>query len=599
MIVVILSSCLLALTLSSPVRIARDLNSGSDEAMSTQMQLVNALMLQRMMQSRRLNAFPNSNRFRDWNYMAYLNRLGQSPWLNNYGPSVANGMNVLAQTGVGMTSLSADMSLEDMGGTIQQMLATLGLPDYGLPLDPTYDDPFGPGLDTNPFGFDQKNPGGAAAKGVDAQPPAAAVLPFLDPLQGTDVVGLNLGDDRTDAGSNQTAGHLATGVDFNPGDLLPNAGLLSQPWPVEDLLQAPQSAQAQGVDGAVSSVGAAMEGQSMDDGVDTNSMAESLEGVDTIANLAESLEGSISASDEADLLRVDLADATGDGAADHGYDANLDAHNEVDLGPAGSSEDDVYLDHRYAGFNGATFDPSDDTLNNIDPCRMFHCGRGEVCELDVGGNPLCLCQDISTCPTNVPDLQNVCSTNNETYENHCQFYASKCALESTTAHRIHLDYVGPCKHMAPCLDTQLDEFPLRLRDWLKTILVQMYEQDRQSPGILSPAERATMKRLYNEQHLLPPGAHSPQMLLDDFTHNYHHFTYPVHWQFHQLDRHPVDGYLTHSELAPLREPGIPLEHCATRFFTACDTSGDAHVSLREWAKCFGLREEDIDANYIF
>lgn len=585
--------------------------------MLTQSQLANALMFQRMLQSRRLNTFPNSNRFQNWNYMAYLNRLRQSPFLNYYGPPMGNGMNVLAQNVAGMTSNSGDMSMEDTVGmisTIQQILATLGLPDYGLPLDPTYDDPFGPGLGTNPVGFDQKNPGGPVAEVVNPPPPPpAAVLPFLDSLQDTDLVELNLGDDQTVAGSNQTAGLLAASnepavVDFNPGEPLPIAGLMNQPGPVEDWLQPPQP--AEGVDEAVSSVGEATEfvlditalaGQLMED-MDTNSMAESVESVATNSISSESVEDSVSASDEADLLRVVLMDATGDIAVDYGYGTNPHADNEVDLGPggtAGSNQEDDYLDYRYTDFNGATFDPSDTMLNKNDPCKKFHCGHGEVCELNVEGDPLCLCQDMSTCPTNIPDLQTVCGTNNETYENHCQFYASKCELESTMARRIHLDYVGSCKYIAPCLNTELEEFPLRLRDWLKNILIQMYEQDLQSPGILSPRERATMKRLYNEEHRLPRGDYSPQMLLDDFTHNYYHFTYPVHWHFHQLDQHPVDGYLTHSELAPLRMPGIPLQHCATRFFTACDTSGDADISLREWAKCFSLREEDIDPNYIF
>lgn len=31
--------------------------------------------------------------------------------------------------------------------------------------------------------------------------------------------------------------------------------------------------------------------------------------------------------------------------------------------------------------------------------------------------------------------------------------------------------------IAPCLDSELTEFPLRMRDWLKNVLVTLYERD--------------------------------------------------------------------------------------------------------------------------
>lgn len=32
--------------------------------------------------------------------------------------------------------------------------------------------------------------------------------------------------------------------------------------------------------------------------------------------------------------------------------------------------------------------------------------------------------------------------------------------------------------IAPCLDSELTEFPLRMRDWLKNVLVTLYERDQ-------------------------------------------------------------------------------------------------------------------------
>lgn len=49
-------------------------------------------------------------------------------------------------------------------------------------------------------------------------------------------------------------------------------------------------------------------------------------------------------------------------------------------------------------------------------------------------------------------------------------------------------------------------------------------------------------------------------------------------------------YLSHTELAPLRAPLIPMEHCTTRFFEACDLDNDKYIALEEWASCFGIKE---------
>ncbi|XP_072898449.1 uncharacterized protein [Hemitrygon akajei] len=298
---------------------------------------------------------------------------------------------------------------------------------------------------------------------------------------------------------------------------------------------------------------------------------------------------------ESQIAEVDLVDSKEDIAMDYEDSTSFNTGNKAGLikggTPGSKSESD----------NAASFIQGNlgNIKNEINSCKNFHCGHGKVCELSENGNPYCICQDMSTCPTDMPDLQNVCGTNNETYENHCQFYVSKCQLESTTAQRIHLDYVGPCKYITPCLNDELDEFPSHLRDWLKNILMQLHEQDLNSPGTLSQREHAAIKDIYTYEIQLPSSDRSLELFRNDFIDNYHLFVYPIHRQFKQLDQYPMDGYLTHSELAPLHIPLIPLEHCTSRFFTVCDADGDGNLSLREWGKCFGLKEEDIDPNYIF
>ncbi|XP_027548565.1 SPARC-like protein 1 isoform X2 [Neopelma chrysocephalum] len=235
----------------------------------------------------------------------------------------------------------------------------------------------------------------------------------------------------------------------------------------------------------------------------------------------------------------------------------------------------------------------------LDPCRNFHCKRGKVCHEDKQGNPHCICQDPAACPS-TKDYEHVCGTDNKTYDGTCQLFGTKCQLEGTKMGRqLHLDYMGSCKYIPPCTDYEVDQFPLRMRDWLKNILMQYYERDLNTSGILTEKQRNKVKKIYQNDKRLVAGDHTVELLLHDFEKNYHMYVYPVHWQFHQLDQHPVDRLLTHSELAPLRASLVPMEHCITRFFQECDGDRDKLIALKEWCHCFGIKEEDINENLLF
>nr|XP_032604116.2 SPARC-like protein 1 [Taeniopygia guttata] len=234
-----------------------------------------------------------------------------------------------------------------------------------------------------------------------------------------------------------------------------------------------------------------------------------------------------------------------------------------------------------------------------DTCHNFHCKRGKVCHADKQGEPHCICQDPAACPP-TKDYEHVCGTDNKTYDGTCQLFGTKCQLEGTkTGRQLHLDYMGSCKHIPPCTDYEVDQFPLRMRDWLKNILIQYYERDLNTSGILTEKQRNKVKTIYQNDKRLVAGDHPVELLLHDFEKNYHMYVYPVHWQFHQLDHHPVDRLLTHSELAPLRASLVPMEHCITRFFQECDGDQDKLIALKEWCHCFGIKEEDINENLLF
>nr|XP_033479106.1 SPARC-like protein 1 [Epinephelus lanceolatus] len=235
-----------------------------------------------------------------------------------------------------------------------------------------------------------------------------------------------------------------------------------------------------------------------------------------------------------------------------------------------------------------------------DPCDNFPCKRGKTCKLDADNKPGCVCQEPSECPPSVNDFDHVCGTNNKTYATSCELFATKCKLEGTKrGHRLHLDYTGPCKVIPPCVDTELVQFPLRMRDWLKNVLLQLYEHDSMTPGFLTPKQRFRVKKIFESERRLHAGDHSVELLAQDFEKNYNMYIYPVHWQFAQLDQHPSDRVLSHSELAPLRVPLVPMEHCTSRFFQECDADKDKQVSFKEWTSCFGIKNDDMDANLLF
>ncbi|XP_035182060.1 SPARC-like protein 1 isoform X2 [Oxyura jamaicensis] len=235
----------------------------------------------------------------------------------------------------------------------------------------------------------------------------------------------------------------------------------------------------------------------------------------------------------------------------------------------------------------------------LDPCRNFHCKRGKVCQADRQGKPGCICQDPAACPS-TKDYERVCGTDNKTYDGTCQLFGTKCQLEGTKMGRqLHLDYMGSCKYIPNCTDYEVDQFPLRMRDWLKNILMQYYERDQDTTGFLTEKQRNKVKKIYQNEKRLMAGNHSAELLLHDFEKNYHMYVYPVHWQFYQLDQHPADRSLMHSELAPLRASLVPMEHCITRFFQECDRDQDKLIALKEWCHCFGIKEEDINENLLF
>ncbi|CAB1325015.1 unnamed protein product [Coregonus sp. 'balchen'] len=243
-------------------------------------------------------------------------------------------------------------------------------------------------------------------------------------------------------------------------------------------------------------------------------------------------------------------------------------------------------------------DVEEEDVTDENPCLNHHCKKGKVCEVDEENTPMCVCQDPTTCPAALGEFEHVCATDNTTYDSSCHFFAHKCSLEGTKkGHKLHLDYIGSCKFIETCIDAELNEFPLRMRDWLKNVLVTLYERDEEN-NLLTEKQKLRVRKIYENEKRLQAGEHSLDLLAHDFEKNYNMYIFPVHWQFGQLDQHPVDGFLSHTELAPLRAPLIPMEHCTTRFFEQCDADNDKYIALEEWANCFSIKEQDVDKDLV-
>ncbi len=51
--------------------------------------------------------------------------------------------------------------------------------------------------------------------------------------------------------------------------------------------------------------------------------------------------------------------------------------------------------------------------------------------------------------------------------------------------------------ISPCLDTELKEFPLRMRDWLKNVLVTLFERDEDNNLLTEKQKLRVSSTLYS------------------------------------------------------------------------------------------------------
>ncbi|KAK8384852.1 hypothetical protein O3P69_014426 [Scylla paramamosain] len=212
--------------------------------------------------------------------------------------------------------------------------------------------------------------------------------------------------------------------------------------------------------------------------------------------------------------------------------------------------------------------------NPGDGCLGVYCGAGRMCVVNDNGDGECAC--INACDMEDDARRRVCSNYNETWMSDCELYRQRCLCEEEDPscldpenRHVHIEYYGECQQMPECVDEELEDFPRRMSEWLFHIMRDM-------------AERHTLSEHY--VRLEREAEEDPKK----------QWSYAVVWKWCELDSHPKDKTVSRHELFPIRAPLYTLENCVATFLDSCDTNDDHAITLREWATCTKLSEDDLE-----
>ncbi|ELT88882.1 hypothetical protein CAPTEDRAFT_160588 [Capitella teleta] len=214
--------------------------------------------------------------------------------------------------------------------------------------------------------------------------------------------------------------------------------------------------------------------------------------------------------------------------------------------------------------------PLDPIVEKTDPCDERDCGPGRECEVE-DGRAVCVC--MHSCLDEEDELQ-VCSSTNLTFSSSCDLHRQKCLCEKRMSgcedpHHatLRLDYYGECKEQEFCDDWELEEFPKRMAHWFYLVLDEMAKGD---------SLNAAVKRKFEA----PRG-------------DAERLAFPVIWQFCELDT-SHNNLIEANEIEDLTAMLKTQEKCTTPFLRSCDRNDDGRISLREWGKCLGLDEAEVE-----
>lgn len=77
----------------------------------------------------------------------------------------------------------------------------------------------------------------------------------------------------------------------------------------------------------------------------------------------------------------------------------------------------------------------------------------------------------------------MCTNHNETWTSDCEVYRQRClcmdgndACRGPQYHHVQIEYYGVCREMPDCTESEMSDFPRRMRDWLFNIMRDMAER---------------------------------------------------------------------------------------------------------------------------
>lgn len=206
-----------------------------------------------------------------------------------------------------------------------------------------------------------------------------------------------------------------------------------------------------------------------------------------------------------------------------------------------------------------------------DLCAELGCGEGEECIIEEGK---ARCQCIKSCPLESNFRNNVCTNANVTFNSECEFHRQEClcAEESPicldkSVLDMHLDYFGACVAIKPCTKEELNNFPTRMAEWLKSVMESL-------------DVRQELSVHYSDLHRRSRRSSNPLIV-------------PAIWEFCNIDS-SHDRILSRSEFFPLIAPLKALEHCIGDFLDLADGDSNGEITLKEWGMALNIQEDEIE-----
>ncbi|VVC36364.1 EF-hand domain pair,Kazal domain,SPARC/Testican, calcium-binding domain [Cinara cedri] len=224
--------------------------------------------------------------------------------------------------------------------------------------------------------------------------------------------------------------------------------------------------------------------------------------------------------------------------------------------------------------------PENMEMTKQNPCQKKHCSAGRECKVNEIGVAECVC--VSECPIETDDRRKVCSNYNETWGSDCEIYRMRCNCEEDSSKcqnpefkHLHVEYYGACKQLPKCSDSEMSDFPRRMREWLYNIMQDLADREELGP-------------------------HFTKMVKEAETNLTKRWSNAAVWKWCDLDGHPHDRAVSRHELFPIRAPLQYLEHCIAPFLNKCDTNNDHMVTLVEWGDCLEIPKDTLeeDCDYL-